>query len=161
ADQRRRNEYRPERAPPRRSEPAEPPRENDGQQQADGDRRPEPDVVDPPGEAGIGMDEKRVVEAVAPAVEIEQRVAEKRPADDHQGGDAVPGRARPALESRPDATGGEGDAEVEDERQPQRPGQRSEAANDPRPAVPALPVGPEPGDPRQDREGSDSPRPRV
>jgi hypothetical protein len=42
------------------------------------ERRPEPDVVERARNARVGMDQKRVVAAVAPAVEVEQRITEKR-----------------------------------------------------------------------------------
>ena len=107
------------------------------------------------------MDEKRVVAAVAPAVEIEQRIAEERTTDAHRRRDRVGRRDRCAGRRRADPSSGQRERDVQDEHQRERRDQRAQAAQEPRRVLSSLPVGAEPREPDEQHEQAEAPGPRL
>ena len=71
ADQKRGAEERQEYSPARTGGRDQPSPGEPDQTERDGERRPEQQPVDSARDSGVGMDEKRVVAAVAPAIQIE------------------------------------------------------------------------------------------
>ncbi len=131
------------------------------QAERDRERRPQPDVAERAGDARVGMGEEAVVAAVAPAVEVEQRVAEERPADAHRRGDRVGRGERRTRRRRADPAAGQRQREVQDQRERERRDQRAQASQQRRCVFGALPAGAEPGHGREQREQAEPPRPRL
>ena len=107
------------------------------------------------------MDEKGVVGAVAPAVEIEQRIAKDRAGDGHAGDDHVCGRDPHPRRSAAHAPVGSGECHMEDEHERERRDHGAEAAEDRSGALRPFPVRPEPRKPGEQCEHAEPPRARL
>ena len=135
---------------------AEAKRREDGNPDTDRDRGVLPDRGERLRDVAVGGDEERVAQAGAPALGIEVGRAEERTArtrDESEHENAYnDGAKREATPSRAREREDENDHEREEKRRDKRP----EAADELGAATPALPVGREPHDAREERKERDA-----
>ena len=125
----------------------EPTRRGHDQHRCDGQRRPQPGVPQRARESRVGVNQEAVVTAVAPAVEVQQRIAEESKAHARGGGDPVRRNDHTAFATRKRTTAGKGEGEVEDQRKQERGERHADGPKERRGALSSLPVGAEPGAP--------------
>ena len=161
ADEQRRTDDREHGSATGTGRPGQPPPGEADQSQPYGERRPQQRLVECARDSGIGMDEERVVRAVAPAVEIEQRIAEERAGHGHAADDHVSGHDPHPRCRGTHAPVGSGECHMEDEYERERRDDGAEGAEYRSGALRPLPVRPEPREPGQQREHAEVPRARL
>ena len=161
ADQERRAENREQRAPARAGCSEQPAPGEGHETQRNCELRPEQQVAQRARDPRIGMDEERVVRAVAPAVQVEQRIAKRRAADRQKGDERVCGDDRDPRRSRTHPPVGDREREVEDEHERERSDQRPEAPEEGRGVLGALTVHPEPREAGEHGEHAEAPGSRL
>ena len=158
ADQHRRPEQRKHSSACRATRGTQPVQGESDQTNGDGDGGPEPDVAEGVGKPGSRIHQKRVVAAVAPAVEVEQRVAEQRASDAHRRSARVRRPERGTGRRRADASSWQRERKVGDEHQCEWRDQGAKAAQYRRRLLRSVPVGAKPGESSEHREHAESPR---
>jgi hypothetical protein len=148
----------PQRPPRRGARNGEFPDADDRERRRRRGGEPEVGVLDAACDPRERFDEEDVVRAVVPAVGVEEGIAEQRPAERGQDSFDVHGEDEGAHTLRTQSAGRVSDDKVEQEREREAGGQRSEAEHERRPAPPAGPKRREPDNTGKERQVTDASR---